>query len=89
MLLFMPKYHGYRVLVRVFPNMFPHSPFTNYCSSLTTHHSHDSTPPLEMSNMTLVFLPPNVTGVVQPLDQDIIASFKIQYKKRKLHWVLT
>ena len=32
-------------------------------------------PTLELSNMTLVFLPPNVASVVQPLDQGIIASF--------------
>ena len=44
---------------------------------------------LELSNMTLVFLPPNVTNVVQPLDQGIIASFKIQYKKKLLQWVLS
>ena len=32
---------------------------------------------LESSNMTLAFIPPNVTSVVQPLDQGIIASFQI------------
>ena len=34
---------------------------------------------LELSNMSLIFFPPNVTSFVQPLDQGIIASFKIQY----------
>ena len=37
--------------------------------------------------MTLVFLPPHVTSVAQPLDQCIIASFRIQYKKKLLEWV--
>jgi hypothetical protein len=44
---------------------------------------------LELSNMTLVFLPPNGTSVVQPSDQSIIASFNIQYKKKLLRWVLS
>ena len=44
---------------------------------------------LELSNMTLVIPSPNVTSVVQPLDQGIIASFKIQYKKKLLRWVLS
>jgi hypothetical protein len=43
---------------------------------------------LKLRNMTLVFLPPNVTSIVQPLDQGIIASFKIQYKRKLLQWVL-
>ena len=36
---------------------------------------------LQLSNTIVDFLPPNVTSVVQPLDQGIIASFKVQYKK--------
>jgi hypothetical protein len=44
---------------------------------------------LELSNMTLAFIPPNVTSVFQPLDQGIIASFKIQYKNKLLQWVLS
>ena len=39
--------------------------------------------------MTLVFLHPNVATVVQPLDQGIIASFKFEYKKKLLQWVLS
>jgi hypothetical protein len=39
--------------------------------------------------MTLVFLPPNVIIVVQPLAQGMIAYFKIQYKKKLLQWVLS
>ena len=44
---------------------------------------------LELSNMTLVFLPPNVTNVIQPLDQGVLTSLKIQYKKKLLQWVLS
>jgi hypothetical protein len=44
---------------------------------------------LELSSVTLVFLPPNATSVVQPLDQGIIASFIIQYNEKLLQWVLT
>jgi hypothetical protein len=44
---------------------------------------------LRLSNMTLVFLPPNVTSVIRPLDQGIIKSYKIQYKKKFLRWVLS
>ena len=37
---------------------------------------------LELSNMTLVFLPPNVTIVIQPLDQGIIiSSLKINTRR--------
>jgi hypothetical protein len=44
---------------------------------------------LELSNMTLVLFPPNVTSVDQPLNQGIIASLKSQYTKKLLQWVLS
>jgi hypothetical protein len=44
---------------------------------------------LELSNMTLVYLPPNVTSVIQPLDQGIITFLKIQYKKKLFRWGLS
>jgi hypothetical protein len=42
-----------------------------------------------MSNMTILFMPANVTSVVQPLDQGVIAAFKMQYKKKMLTWTIS
>ena len=36
---------------------------------------------LQFKNITIAFLPPNVTSVVQPLDHGIIASFNSIKKK--------
>jgi hypothetical protein len=44
---------------------------------------------LELSSMTLVFLPPNVISVVQPLDQGIIESFKFNPRRNFCGWVLS
>ena len=41
---------------------------------------------LEFSNMLVVFLPPNTTSAVQPMDQGIIAAFKLRYKRKLLAW---
>lgn len=44
---------------------------------------------LKLKNVKLVFLPPNATSVLQPLDLGIIRSFKVGYRKLLLRHVLS
>lgn len=52
--------------------------------------SHPSNISLERENgkFKVVFLPPNVTSVLQPMDQGVIESFKRYYRKALLRMVL-
>ena len=45
-------------------------------------------PSIELSNVKLVFLPPNTTAGTQPLDAGIIKSFKYHYRKQLLKHML-
>ncbi|GBO01180.1 Tigger transposable element-derived protein 6 [Araneus ventricosus] len=44
---------------------------------------------LKLKNINLVFLPPDTTSMLQPLDQGIIRSFKVGYRKLLLRHVLS
>ncbi|GFU39432.1 tigger transposable element-derived protein 1 [Trichonephila clavipes] len=45
-------------------------------------------PQLEHPNAQLVFLPPNTTNLIQPLDQGVIATFKKYYIKTTYKFIL-
>ena len=36
---------------------------------------------IELSNVRILFFPPNATSHLQPLDQGIIKNFKMHYRK--------
>ncbi|GBO42423.1 hypothetical protein AVEN_31559-1 [Araneus ventricosus] len=43
----------------------------------------------KLKNVTVLFLPPNTTSELQPMDQGVIKNFKIHYRKRIVRKVIT
>ena len=41
----------------------------------------------DLTNVQLVFLPPNATSVLQPADQGVIRSLKVHYRERVVRWL--
>ncbi|XP_067144543.1 jerky protein homolog-like [Centruroides vittatus] len=62
----------------------------NVLLSIDNAPSHPSNISLERENgkFKVVYLPPNVTSVLQPMDQEVIESFKRYYRKALLRMVM-
>ncbi|KOC71274.1 Jerky protein homolog-like, partial [Habropoda laboriosa] len=43
---------------------------------------------IERENVEILFLPPNVTSLIQPMDQSVIETFKRNYRKILLRRLL-
>ena len=55
----------------------------NNCSA----HKHDVIKD-KLQALKVVFLPPNITSILQPLDQGVIRSFKAHYRRKMVEWIL-
>ena len=45
-------------------------------------------PLIEHPNVNIIFLPPNTTSIIQPMDQGIIATFKIYHLKKAFQCIM-
>jgi len=43
---------------------------------------------VELKNITLEFLPPNTTSLIQPLDMGIIRNLKVRYRMKLVNFIL-
>lgn len=51
---------------------------------LTVDNCPSHSPVVNLKNIKLVFLPPNTSGVLQPMEQGIIRSLKVNYRRRMI-----
>ena len=45
-------------------------------------------PHIQLDNIKLQFFPPNITSLLQPMDQGIIQSVKLKYRKKQLQFLI-
>ena len=50
-------------------------------------HKHDVIKD-KLHALKVVFLPPNTTSILRPLDQRVIRSFKAHYRRKLVKWIL-
>ncbi|KAL0213543.1 hypothetical protein RCL1_007169 [Eukaryota sp. TZLM3-RCL] len=55
------------------------------CDNVSTHFID---PELELTHLEIIYLPPNTTSILQPLDAGIIRSIKAKYRKQYLMYIL-
>lgn len=55
-----------------------------FIDNCTAHYSSD-----ELQHIKVVYLPPNSTSKLQPLDQGVIQNFKINYRREVVRHILT
>ncbi|CAI5481736.1 unnamed protein product [Closterium sp. Yama58-4] len=44
---------------------------------------------VDVGNVRVIYLPPNCTSHVQPLDQGVISTLKLRYRKLLVEWLIT
>ena len=54
-----------------------------FIDNAPSHHPH-----LTLSNVKLAFFPPNTTSKTQPMDQGIIQTLKVKFRKKQFKFVL-
>lgn len=57
------------------------APSHKLSESRASHGEYEGLQYMDLDNVTVLFLPPNTTSLIQPLDAGIIANFKLHYRR--------